>query len=374
MKIGIITFHRAINYGSILQAYALSRFLRDEIGENNVEVIDYQNLAQRRIYRLFECPKGIKSMARDVHTFVNLSSLKAKYKKFREFAENKLGLSSKSYRETDIRDMTVDSRQYTHLICGSDQIWNVRCADSDENYFLVFNSSAKKIAYAPSLGRLDFTAAEEEYFKRNIDGYHALSVRELNGADYLEKLCGRKVECVVDPVFLLDDSKWDKIAVAPPNCGKYILCYFISDVAGMRSFAKRLSLETGLKIVSVIKNLRDVFSGFESRFDAGPQEFLGLLENAEYIVTDSFHAVSFSLIFHKKFWVFLPPKNIADRGSWTRIPNLLNIVKLENRILNADNCRSINVNEGIVFAEADRNLALQVEKSKVFINNALGLI
>ena len=82
MKIGIITFHRAINYGSILQAYALSRFLRDEVGENNVEVIDYQNCAQKKIYKLFEFPKNIKSALHDIQTLANICALRRKYKKF----------------------------------------------------------------------------------------------------------------------------------------------------------------------------------------------------------------------------------------------------------------------------------------------------
>lgn len=374
MKIGIITFHRAVNYGSVLQAYALSRFLRGEIGEDNVEVIDYQNRAQKKIYRLFECPKNIKSVLRDIHTLANIFALRRKYKKFEEFAICKLGLTAKKYGESDIGVLSNDSRKYTHLISGSDQIWNLKCADFDENYFLAFNDNAKKIAYAPSLGRLDFTNAEKELIRQDIKNYDALSVRETISAVYLGELCGRDVECVLDPVFLLPESCWNEISVMPPSRGKYILCYFIGDVAGMRSFAKRLARETGLAAIVIIKNLRDVFSGFEKRFDAGPQDFLGLISNAEYVVTDSFHAVSFSLIYHRKFWAFSHTESAGERGSWTRIPNLLNIAGLQNRILNARNCDSVNIYESIDFKKVDSNLVPHIEKSKSFLKKALDIV
>lgn len=374
MKIGIITFHRAINYGSILQAYALSRFLRDEVGENNVEVIDYQNCAQKKIYKLFEFPKNIKSALRDIQTFANICALRRKYKKFEEFAICKLGLTAKKYGESDIVALSNDSKKYTHLISGSDQIWNVKCADFDENYFLTFNENAKKIAYAPSLGRLDFANAEKEFIRCNVKSYDALSSREKISAGYLRKLCGREVECVLDPVFLLPASRWNKIAAKPADSEKYILCYFIGNVPGMRRFAKGLSRKTGLKAISIIKNLRDIFSGFETRLDADPQDFLGLISNAEYVVTDSFHAVSFSLIYHRNFWAFSPSESAGERGSWTRIPNLLNIAGLENRILNADNCDSVNIYESIDFKKVDSNLVPQIEKSKLFLRKSLGVI
>ena len=149
---------------------------------------------------------------------------------------------------------------------------------------------------------------------------------------------------------------------------------FIGAVAGMRSFAKRLARETGLAAIVIIKNLRDVFSGFKTRFDAGPQDFLGLISNAEYVVTDSFHAVSFSLIYHRKFWAFSHTESAGERGSWTRIPNLLNIAGLQNRILNASNCDSVNIYESIDFKKVDSNLVPHIEKSKSFLKKALDIV
>lgn len=373
MKIGIVTFHRAVNYGSILQAYALSRFLEDSAGNGCVEIIDYQNRAQKNIYRLFEYPRNIKAILRNFHSLVNILPLKRKYEKFYSFVKENLCLTSDSYSESDRESLSENSKKYTHLISGSDQIWNVKCADFDENYFLAFNNCSKKIAYAPSLGRMDFTKDEEEYFKCYLKNYDAVSVRESSAVEYLERFCNFRIENVLDPVFLLSANQWDEIAVKPLASEKYILCYFLGNIGGMRDFAKRLSKETGLKIVVLIKSLRDVLSGFETRFDAGPKDFLGLVSNAEYVVTDSFHAVCFSIIYHRRFWAFSPLPDARELGSWMRIPCLLNIVGLEDRILNADNVYSKNPFSDIDFEKADESFAGRIEASKNFLKDALGL-
>lgn len=374
MKIGIVTFHRAINYGAVLQAYALEKFIKNGLCCKNVEIIDYQKQAQKEAYKLFRPNNSLLSIVQNLYTLLNINSLNAKYRKYRSFVEKYIDLSSNSYDDTNTELLSKDSTRYSYLISGSDQIWNVRMSDFDESYFLAFNNNAKKIAYAPSLGRLDFTPLEEEYFIRYLKTYNILSVREYQSREYLKKFYSKEIPVVIDPVFLISAQKWDEIAIKPNISGKYILFYSLGNVAGIRKFVKKLSRVTGIKVVTILKSLRDVFSGFETRFDAGPQDFLGLISNAEYVVTDSFHAVSFSLVYHRKFWAFSPSESAGERGSWTRIPNLLNIAGLENRILNADNCDSVNIYESIDFKKVDSNLVPQIEKSKLFLRKSLGVI
>lgn len=374
MKIGIVTFHRAINYGAVLQAYALEKFIKNGLCCKNVEIIDYQKQAQKEAYKLFRPNNSLLSIVQNLYTLLNINSLNAKYRKYRSFVEKYIDLSSNSYDDTNTELLSKDSTRYSYLISGSDQIWNVRMSDFDESYFLAFNNNAKKIAYAPSLGRLDFTPLEEEYFIRYLKTYNILSVREYQSREYLKKFYSKEIPVVIDPVFLISAQEWDEIAIKPNIPGKYILFYSLGNVAGIRKFVKKLSRVTGIKVVTILKSLRDVFSGFETRFDAGPQDFLGLISNAEYVVTDSFHAVSFSLIYHRKFWAFSPSESAGERGSWTRIPNLLKIAGLENRILNADNCDSVNIYESIDFKKADSNLVPQIEKSKLFLRKSLGVI
>lgn len=374
MKIGIVTFHRAINYGAVLQAYALEKFIKNGLCCKNVEIIDYQKQAQKKAYKLFRPNNSLLSIAQNLYTLLNINSLNAKYRKYRSFVEKYIDLSSNSYDDTNTELLSKDSTRYSYLISGSDQIWNVRMSDFDESYFLAFNNNAEKIAYAPSLGRLDFTPLEEEYFIRYLKTYNILSVREYQSSEYLKKFYSKEIPVLMDPVFLLSAKEWNEISIKPNVSEKYILFYSLGNVAGIRKFVKKLSRETGIKVVTILKSLRDVFSGFEKRFDAGPQDFLGLISNAEYVVTDSFHAVSFSLIYHRKFWAFSSSESAGERGSWTRIPNLLNIAGLENRILNADNCDSVNIYESIDFKKVDSNLVPQIEKSKLFLRKSLGVI
>ncbi len=374
MKIGIVTFHRAINYGAVLQAYALEKFIKNGLCCKNVEIIDYQKQAQKEAYKLFRPNNSLLSIVQNLYTLLNINSLNAKYRKYRSFVEKYIDLSSNSYDDTNTELLSKDSTRYSYLISGSDQIWNVRMSDFDESYFLAFNNNAEKIAYAPSLGRLDFTPLEEEYFIRYLKTYNILSVREYQSSEYLKKFYSKEIPVLMDPVFLLSAKEWNEISIKPNVSEKYILFYSLGNVAGIRKFVKKLSRETGIKVVTILKSLRDVFSGFEKRFDAGPQDFLGLISNAEYVVTDSFHAVSFSLIYHRKFWAFSSSESAGERGSWTRIPNLLNIAGLENRILNADNCDSVNIYESIDFKKVDSNLVPQIEKSKLFLRKSLGVI
>ena len=333
MEIGIITFHRAINYGAVLQAYALEKFIKNGLCCKNVEIIDYQKQAQKKAYKLFRPNNSLLSIVQNLYTLLNINSLNAKYCKYRSFVEKYIDLSANSYDDTNTELLSQDSTRYSYLISGSDQIWNVRMSDFDESYFLAFNNNAKKIAYAPSLGRLDFTPLEEEYFIRYLKTYNILSVREYQSSEYLKKFYSKEIPVLMGPVFLISEQEWDEIAIKPNISGKYILFYSLGNVAGTRKFVKKLSRVTGFKVVTILKSLRDVFSGFEKRFDAGPQDFLGLISNAEYVVTDSFHAVSFSLIYHRKFWAFSHAESAGERGSWTRIPNLLNIAGLQATVI-----------------------------------------
>lgn len=374
MEIGIITFHRAINYGAVLQAYALEKFIKNGLCCKNVEIIDYQKQAQKKAYKLFRPNNSLLSIVQNLYTLLNINSLNAKYRKYRSFVEKYIDLSANSYDDTNTELLSQDSTRYSYLISGSDQIWNVRMSDFDESYFLAFNNNAKKIAYAPSLGRLDFTPLEEEYFIRYLKTYNILSVREYQSSEYLKKFYSKEIPVLMDPVFLLSAKEWNEISIKPNVSEKYILFYSLGNVAGIRKFVKKLSRETGFKVVTILKSLRDVFSGFEKRFDAGPQDFLGLISNAEYVVTDSFHAVSFSLIYHRKFWAFSHTESAGERGSWTRIPNLLNIAGLQNRILNASNCDSVNIYESIDFKKVDSNLVPHIEKSKSFLKKALDIV
>lgn len=330
MYIGIITYHRAENYGSVLQAYALNKYIRELDSRYKVETIDYYSETQQKMYKLFQSNTGLMNIIRNLHTYIYKKALLKKKKSFDEFIQKYIPLSANI--GSDVESLIQYAKKYTICICGSDQIWNTHCEDQDVNYFLSFAYNAYKIAYAPSLGITQFNDKDKEVFKKYLPDFDALSVREKTGADFLQNLIHRSIAVVADPVFLLDKDQWKYISRPPSYKGKYILCYFIGDVSGMRPFVKKVEKATGYRAIVILKNLRDIKYCFKTQFSAGPEDFVGLIKNAEYVITSSFHAVAFSIIFNKKFWVFTGDSSKPN----SRITHICEICNLNSRILNSE--------------------------------------
>lgn len=361
MRIGIITYHRAENYGSVLQAYALNKYIRDLDQEYEVETIDYYNENQAEMYSLFQPNTCIMNIIRNFHTLLNKHALLRKKASFQKFILEYIPLSINF--SNNIENLTQYANNYTICICGSDQIWNTHCQDQDSNYFLSFASHSYKIAYAPSLGITQFNAEDESIFKKYLPSFNALSVREKIGADYLQNLIQKPITVVADPVFLLEKSQWEIIAKPNLYKKKYILCYFIGDIPGMRDFAKTVEKATGYRAIVILKNLRDIKYHFYPLYSTGPLEFLGLIQNAEYIITSSFHAVAFSIIFKKKFWVFTG--DIQKPNS--RIINICNVCNLKSRILTSKTWRECLYDAPINYTSVEKKLELYRQHSIQFL-------
>ena len=333
MKSGIITFHRARNYGSALQAYALNRYLN--LGENQADTIDFHTSAQDEMYKVFKKMRSPKDVLYNLLSLVKYRQLKLKIKRFEDFVSQDISLSTEEFNGE--AGLTGLNDKYDLFICGSDQIWNPICKDFSKAYLLDFvNDKSKCVSYAASIGMTDIPDEFQKTFSELLKDYKAISVRESRAGEVLGNLLNREVDVVPDPVILFDKAEWLDVAREPEIKGKYILCYFIGDVPGMREFARKMSKKSHLPIVVINKNIRDLFYFNKKYYSAGPREFVSLINNAEYICTDSFHAVMFSLIFQKNFWVFANRKN---NNSSTRIENILSIVGLQERMLfgSADN-------------------------------------
>ena len=327
MKSAIITFHRARNYGSALQAYALNSYLNK--GENSAETIDFHTSAQDEMYKIFKKMSSPKDVLYNLLSLVKYRELKLKIKRFDDFVTNDIKLTQREFKgEAGLEEL---NENFDLFVCGSDQIWNPVCKDFSKAYLLDFvNDKSKCISYAASVGMTDIPEEFKGVFTDLLKDYKAVSVREGRAGEVLGEMLDRQVEIMPDPVVLLNKEQWLQVAKAPKIKGKYILCYYIGDVPGMRDFAKKMSKKSNLPIVVINKNIRDIFYFNKKYYSAGPREFVSLINNAEYICTDSFHAVMFSLILHKNFWIFANQRN---NNSSTRIENILNIVGLKDRML-----------------------------------------
>ena len=326
MNVGIITYHAAHNYGSALQAYALFKFV--EAFGHHAEIINYRTDRQDNIYRLYNKSNNVMGVLRNAQSFCYRGKLKEHHSRFDNFLLEYSKLSGDEIRNpAELKNL---NKKYECFICGSDQIWNPNCVDFDTSYLLDFVNDKKRcISYAPSLASDSLKENWRCVFNRELSLFSDLSVREQSGAKIISEITGRCVKEVLDPVFLIDKSVWKEFVSVQNK--KYILCYFIGDIPGMRKYAQELSKKYRLPIVVINKNLRDLKMKCIKKYESGPIDFVNLIANASAICTNSFHAVAFSLIFNKEFHVFVD--NISVNTARCRILEILDSVNLSDRVV-----------------------------------------
>lgn len=363
MNIGIVTFHMAENYGSVLQAYALTTFLENH--GFKAEILDYYFEDDYRKYDLFRWKQYLK---RPQTFLIDISSYNIHKKRkanFEQFRKKYLRISDK--RAVNINELKLYNEKYDAFICGSDQIWNLECTHGlNDAYFLQFVQKDKvKIAYAPSAGAYSIDGAMAENIKRILMTFTKVSVREDRLKEELEKICPREIEVVLDPTLLLSSDDYHKIQRKGKEYqSKYIFVYILSGVRYNRKLincAKQLSEDTGLQIKYVADNNNGYIKGAENCSGCGPEDFLKYIDQATYVITNSFHATVFSILYHKDFFSF--PRN----GSNSRIFDLLKMLQLEKRYVEGGNLKCDKVD----FEQADEILMRERQKSMKFLLDAL---
>lgn len=369
MKIAIITYHRALNYGSALQAYALNHYFWKQGSE--AYTIDYSSEGQQATYSFYEKGHSIMTLARNFFTFIYRKALRTKRNRFNSFIKNKIPLIG-----TEIFDDEDTQKTFDAFVCGSDQIWNGNTIDFTPHYLLDFVKEDRKcFSYAPSIGTLQQRKGTEEAYKRYLTKFPYISVRESSGSKYLSKIIGREVETVLDPVFLLDGKEWRKVANSECSIkGDYVLCYFIGDVKGMRDFALQLGKFYHCKVYVILFNLRDMLSlSIKTLYSAGPTEFVNLIDKAKCICTNSFHAMSFSIILNKNFWVFVNNKNAASTEvlPQTRILDLAENVGLSERVLDPYTFNNVNLGQSIQYQNVYEKLNSLKISSKNYLKKVI---
>lgn len=294
MKAGILTFHRANNYGAVLQAAAFQSYINDTLCE--CEIIDY--------YHNNAIPPKPRFLRKLAH--IALSSIRPdgretlkREKGFDDFRKRFFRLSSKRYFGD--QDILRDPPEYDVIISGSDQILNTELTGGSRAFYLAFDTPAKKISYASSFGRSAVPKSEEELIKEALPGFDEISVRESDGVKIIERITGLRPVIAADPVLLLDRNEWNKYAESIPKLPeKYIFVYSMENSRMIESSANELSKALGLPVISIRGGGRGVnLVGTELK-NCGPMEFLGCIRGAEYVITNSFHGAVFAMIFGKK--------------------------------------------------------------------------
>ena len=321
-KIATLTFHRAVNYGAVLQTYALQKSI-EELGFNS-EVLDYRSPFLETLHNPKDLSK-YKSLIHYIYAVLKNRVKKDNRKAFCDFRDKYI----KTSKEYDNESVLTSEEEYDAFVVGSDQVWNYKCTDFDKTYFLDFvKNSNKKHSYAASVGiNLDDEAIADEY-KRLLSDFNNLCVREEQGKAEIERL-GLKADVCLDPTMLLNAEQWKSIAKKPKfYTGKYLLVYVIVETPSIFQTAKKIAQENNLNVIYINEFLLPQ-RAVKNVSKLTPEEWLWLFYNAEYIVTNSFHGTAFSVNFKKQFTVEpLPVKTNVN----SRITDFLELFGLSDRV------------------------------------------
>ena len=311
MKIGILThFYKSTNYGGVLQAYALCKFLNKN-GHSAKQILYEHNLKQISCTKMSVfsfITKVIRSVnkriSRKLYFRLNQkvkSRQEVAFSDFREYVPHTLGV----YRQDSIKSVL---EMFDAFITGSDQVWNPMWYDP--TYMLCFvDKDMPKFSYAASIGLKELDRKQELIFREHLSKFSGISVREKTAADLLKPIIDKKVNVCVDPTLLLTAEEWDEVDSKKFTNQKYVFLYLLGNDNKVRKLAKKFADSRGLKLIMIpdllgIYRKRDRIHNAEIVLDATPGDFISLIKNAEYILTDSFHACVFSIIYHKEFYAF----------------------------------------------------------------------
>lgn len=358
-KVGIITmYYNSNNYGGVLQAYALQKVI-SKLGYDCKQISFNKTIKNKTLILLKNhiIDDGVKftfNWGLDrAKKIINNNLAKKIISKQSQKLFKKRKETFKSFRDSiphtfvyDEKNIDKTNDYFDMFICGSDQIWKpgVICPE----YLLNFVDNSKiKISYAASISKNNILNKDIEYIVNSIKDFNAISIREKYEMDILNKKLNNKVKLVLDPTLLLSYEDWSRLSNNKNLIkGKYIFCYFLEPNPKIYKEIIKVSNETNTKIVSIPfangkLNLFDNKFGDDIIIDAGPNEFINLIKNAEYVYTDSFHATVFSLIFSIPFCSIE-----RDEAKYmnSRINTLLEIVDLSNRFIKKENIYNFSIN------------------------------
>ncbi len=345
-KIALVTVYYQPNYGSQLQSYA-TQMAFDRLGLRN-ETINIEGLrkeikaAKLKYFfsRIFDkntvqdkMPTVKKAFAKKIVKGY-AEEVAIREQKFKEF-ESFFRLSE---RFESLADLGLHANNYAAFVVGSDQLWLP--SNITANYFTLgyVPIDVPKIALSTSFGVSSLPPKQARMAKRFLPRINHISVREISGQKIIKDLTGRDVQVICDPTILFNSEDWGKIIPKErfyPH--PYIFCYFLGNNPEQRKYVKEIQELTGLKIVQM-KHCEEYISSDEdfadnAPYNVGPQEFVQLIRDAEYIFTDSFHCSVFSILYHRQFYTFRRYSKESNVSTNGRLYSFLHTIGLEDRLL-----------------------------------------
>lgn len=345
-KVGILTlYYKNYNFGALLQSYALQLSIQKMGYDCELILYDWRSNLYKKVLMLKD---------------------KAELKEFIEF-EQSIPHGNKLYTPETI---LYANEEYDIFVCGSDQVWNDQLSYTNEfsrqDFYLHFVTHNKlRVFYAASMGKVSLFPQTQIILKDALRKADAISVREKSAKNYLQGLCQDiQVEHVLDPTMLVDVEEWRRIAMKPNISEPYVLLYLLATAKrgnDIRKYAQKIAAENGYKLVVL------------PCANIGPREFLGLVDNAELVLTDSFHGTIFSILFHKNYRVFGHRDEQDPQQTNARMYDLCEMFELHDRIGNVNNPEKLKLEQSCNFDIVDDILRKKKEKSFEFLRNALAI-
>lgn len=361
-KVELITLQQVPNYGSVLQAYATQNTFK-KLGYE-CEIVKYIPERMTKLGMLknikHKSEKFEKSfLLRTAARVIIFPSYIKRFETFKQFRKKYLNETSKVYRTNE--EIKADKLKADIYCTGSDQVWNSGWNGAiDEAMFLEFApKNAKCIAYAASFGKNQLDNNEENQTKKLLKKYESISVRESSAVNILKEL-GIKSTNVVDPTLLLSGDEWRKLSSNKFKNEKYILVYNLNRNNKIDEYAQKVAKEKCLKVKYLSYQLHEKYKKGKVYCSPRVEDFISLIDNAELVVSDSFHATAFSVNLNTDFAIVLPKKYSA------RLSDFLSNLGLKNRIIENDELQS-----SIDYEPVNHRLERMRSTSKEWIKNAI---
>lgn len=366
MKVYILTRHAICNYGSLLQSYATEQIFH-QLGCEAV-TLDYQREDER--------PKNVtklllaKSQRWNKNFLTKLIYYLVQYPdhvlmgwRFRKYQNEWLRLSEKMYStvsEKELEELTAD------LFCtGSDQVWGEIGTEAyDPVYFWSgLAKGKKKISLAASLGYTELPVELIQFYKKELDSYFAITVREKDTVELLSQITQTSIYQCLDPTILLGRESWENLTVLVKE-KDYVLLYQLNANQEMDDYAVRLAKRIGKKLVRVSPELHNLTKQGKFVYLPTPEYFLSLVKNADFMVTDSFHGTAFAIIFNTQFVDVFPNRKSNRNQSLLELTGLMNRVVTDYHDFSAvDRKIDFRLVNGII--EMERKKSMEILKARV---------
>lgn len=321
MKIGTLTFHRAQNYGGVLQSYALVEFLQKQ--GYDAEIVDYRCPKIEEAYKILR----INSFKSFISSFLSFKKrVKARYN-FSCFRKRYLRISDEVFRRPD--DF---HSQYDICIMGSDQVWTLRLVGGfNPVYYGDFSPKIRKVGYAVSVAEIGrFSDNERQKMSDSIDNFSHFSTREESFGKEMTRLSGKNITTVIDPSLLLLKEEYEPI-IEEPEEKDYILYYQQEYNPQTKNIIVDVARQVGAKMIVVVTGPKEDYCfpyRYYSTSNLSVNKYLGLFKNAKVVFTSSFHGTAYSLVFRKDF--YFVANNAPDRAR-----NLLIKCDAEDRLIHS---------------------------------------